>query len=147
MVDAAHEPDHADSGFPSLRGGLAWVLLFLFLQIVAGVAALGIAIGVDNSGRDAMELARDLSFIAGPTIISLIASSLVLLGLFWLHLRKEDRAARIGLMRWSKLSLLQTIGLAIVLIALGLAFNHLYATYVIPDVKVQIAAQDVRSAA
>ena len=69
MVDAAHEPDHADSGFPSLWGGLAWVLLFLFLQIVAGVAALGIAIGVDNSGRDAMELARDLSFIAGPTII------------------------------------------------------------------------------
>ena len=56
-------------------------------------AGLGIAIGVDNSGRDAMELARDLSFIAGPTIISLIASSLVLLGLFWLHLRKEDRAA------------------------------------------------------
>jgi uncharacterized protein len=137
MADAAHKSDHADSGFPSLWGGLAWVLLFLFLQIVAGVAALGIAIGIDNSGRDAMELARDPSFIAGPTIISLIASSLVLLGLFWLHLRKEDRAARIGLMRWSKLSLLQTIGLAIGLIALGLAFNHLYATYVIPDVKVQ----------
>ncbi|MCC6480377.1 MAG: CPBP family intramembrane metalloprotease [Sphingomonadaceae bacterium] len=137
MTDTANEPTPPQDDFPTLWGSLGWVALFLVLQIIAGVAALGIAIGLDQSGRSAMELARDLGFVAMPTVLSLIASSLVMLGLFWLHLGKEDRAARIGLMRWSRLSPLHTILLAVGLIALGLAFNYLYANYVIPDIKVQ----------
>lgn len=138
--------DNADRGFPTIWGSISWVVAFLLLQILAGVITLGIAIGMDKSGRDPVALARDLSFIAGPTIVSLIASSVVLLGLFWLHLRKEARAARIGLMRWSRLSLIQTVGLAIGLIALGLAFNYLYANYVIPDIKVQEALRKMFAA-
>jgi hypothetical protein len=61
-------------------------------------------------------------------------------------LGKENRAARIGLMRWSRLSLMQTVGLAIGLIALGLAFNHVYANYVIPDIKVQEALRKMFAA-
>lgn len=139
MTEDLHDASHPDSRFPTIWGALGWVVIFLLLQVIAGVLALGIALGMDKSGRDPMELASDLGFIAIPTILSLVASSLVLLGLLWLHLRKEDRAARIGMMRWSRLSLVQTIGLAIGLIAIGLAFNHLYATYIIPDVKVQEA--------
>lgn len=146
MTEELHDTSHADSRFPTLLGALGWVVVFLLLQVIAGVLALGIAIGIDKSGRDPLVLARDTSFIAAPTILSLVASSLVLLGLFWLHLRKEDRAARIGLMRWSRLSLIQTIGLAIGLIALGLAFNYLYANYVIPDIKVQEALRKMFAA-
>ncbi|MBK9004772.1 MAG: CPBP family intramembrane metalloprotease [Sphingomonadales bacterium] len=146
MNEELHDASHPDSRFPTILGALGWVVVFLLLQIVAGVLALGIAIGMDESGRDAMALARDVSFIAAPTILSLVASSLVLLGLFWLHLGKENRAARIGLMRWSRLSLMQTVGLAIGLIALGLAFNHVYANYVIPDIKVQEALRKMFAA-
>lgn len=138
-----HRPD---GGFPTILGALVWVAAFLLLQIVAGVLALGIAISLDDSGRAPMKLAGDSAFIAAPTILSLVASSLVLLGLLWLHLRKESRAVQIGLMRWSRLSLVRTIALAIGLIALGLAFNHLYATYVIPDIKVQEAMRKLFAA-
>lgn len=137
MTETPNQPSQAQDDFPTIWGSIGWVVLFLALQIIAGVVTLGISIGLDKSGRNPVALARDLSFIAMPTILSLIASSLVLLGLFWLHLGKDGRAARIGLTRWSRLSLLQTITWAIGLIALGLAFNYLYANYVIPDIKVQ----------
>jgi membrane protease YdiL (CAAX protease family) len=146
MTQDLHDISHPDSRFPTILGALGWVVVFLLLQVIAGVMALGIAIGMDKSGRDPMALARDTSFIAAPTILSLVASSFVLLGLLWLHLRKEDRAARIGLTRWSRLSLIQTVGLAIILIVLGLAFNHLYANYVIPDIKVQEALRKMFAA-
>lgn len=139
MTEAITDRAHDDDGFPNMWVSLGWVVLFLLLQIIAGVAAMGIAIGLDRSGRDMLELASDLSFVAGPTIASLVASSLILLGLFWLHLRRDDRAARIGLFRWSRLGLWPTVGLALLLIGVGLGFNYLYATYVIPDVKVQEA--------
>lgn len=146
MTEKGATADHTDRGFPTIWGSIGWVFAFLLLQILAGVITLGIAIGLDKSGRAPVALAGDLSFIAGPTIVSLIASSVVLLGLFWLHLRKEDRAARIGLMRWSRLSLIQTVGLAIGLIALGLAFNYLYANYIIPEIKVQEALRKMFAA-
>lgn len=137
---------HEGDGFPTIWGALLWVATFLLLQVIAGVLALGFAISLDDSGRAPMKLAGDTAFIAAPTILSLVASSLVLLGLLWLHLRKEGRAARIGLMRWSRLGAGQTIVLAIGLIALGLAFNHLYATYAIPDIRVQEAMRKLFAA-
>lgn len=139
MSSEAMQHEVADKEFPGIWGSLGWVLLFLLLQIIAGVAALGISIGLDKSGREPLELANDLSFIAVPTIISLIASSVIMLGLLWVYLSRHGRAERIGMMRWSRLGLWQTIALAIGLIALGMAFNHLYANYVIPDIKVQEA--------
>lgn len=146
MTVTPQQTHPSSDGFPTILGGIGWVLLFLLLQVIAGVAAVGIAIGVDKSGRDPMTLAGDLGFIALPTIASLVVSSLVMLGLLWLHLRKQDRADRIGLTRWSRLSLFQTVGLAIGLIALGLAFNHIYANYVIPDIKVQEALRKMFAA-
>lgn len=146
MTGDMPEESQADSRFPTLWGALGWIATFLLLQLIAGTIALGFAISLDTSGRDAKALVRDVSVTAAPTILSLVVSSLVLLGLLWLHLRKEDRAARIGLMRWSRLTPARTIGLAIGLIALGLAFNHLYSTYVIPDIRVQEALRKLFAA-
>jgi membrane protease YdiL (CAAX protease family) len=126
-----------DDRFPNIWVCLGWVVLFLALQLISGFAVLGIALGLDDSGRGALELAQDMRFVALPTIISLLAASFVMLGLMWLHLKKHDRATRIGLTRWSSLDLGRTIGWSIALIGLGLAFNYLYATYAIPDIKSQ----------
>jgi len=126
-----------DNRFPNIWVCLGWVVLFLALQLISGFAVLGIALGIDNSGRDALELARDMRFVALPTIVSLLIASCVMLGLMWLHIRKHDRASRIGLTRWSSLDLGRTIGWSVALIGLGLAFNYLYATYAIPDIKSQ----------
>jgi membrane protease YdiL (CAAX protease family) len=135
MTDNA--PTYGDDRFPNIWVCLGWVVLFLVLQLVSGFAVLGIALGMDDSGRGALELAQDMRFVALPTIISLIVASFVMLGLMWLHLKKNDRAARIGLTRWSSLDLGRTVGWSIALIGLGLAFNYLYATYAIPDIKSQ----------
>ncbi|MGL5838921.1 MAG: lysostaphin resistance A-like protein [Sphingorhabdus sp.] len=126
-----------DAAFPGILVSIGWVVLFFVLQLVAGFIAIAAAVALDGNGRDPLTLATDLSFVAGPTILSLIAAGLILVGLLWLYLRTHDRIARIGLTRWSKLSLMQTTGLAVALIGLGLGFNYLYATYVIPDVKSQ----------
>jgi hypothetical protein len=123
--------------FPNIWVCLGWVVLFLALQLISGFAVVGIALGLDDSGRDALELARDMRFVAFPTIVSLLIASFVMLGLIWLYIGKHDRAARIGLTRWSSLGLGRTIGWSIALMALGLAFNYLYATYAIPDIKSQ----------
>jgi membrane protease YdiL (CAAX protease family) len=126
-----------DDRFPNIWVCLGWVVLFLALQLISGFAVLGIALGLDDSGRGALELAQDMRFIALPTIISLLLASFTMLGLMWLHLKKHDRATRIGLTRWSSLDLGRTIGWSIALIGLGLVFNYLYATYAIPDIKSQ----------
>jgi uncharacterized protein len=134
----AQQAEHKeDTGFPNIWMSLGWVVLFVVMQVIAGAITIGIAAAFDKSGRGMMQLIGDLSFVAGPTIVSLIAASIVMLFLIWLYLRKNDRAARIGLYRWSQISLLPTIGWAIGLIALGLALNYGYTTYVIPDVKMQ----------
>ncbi len=130
-------PTYSDDRFPNIWVCLGWVVLFLALQLVSGVAVVGIALGLDDSGRGALELAQDLSFVALPTILSLILASFVMLGLLWLHLKKHDRAARIGLTCWSSLGFWWTIGWSVGLIGLGLAFNYLYAAYAIPDIDSQ----------
>lgn len=126
-----------DSGFPQIWKCFGWVALFLILQLIAGVVAIGIALGLDNSGREMIELTSDLSFVAGPTIASLVASSLMLLALLFLHLKKHGRAERIGLTRWSRISAPATLAWAIGLIALGLGLNYGYTEFVIPDVQMQ----------
>jgi uncharacterized protein len=127
----------AKPAFPSLWLSIGLVVLFIPLQLIAGIFVLGAAIALDSSGRGYQELIGDLSFVSAPTIISLIVANLIMLLLIWLYIRKDDRMAQIGLTRWSKLPLLHTIIWAVALIGAGLAFNYLYATYVIPDVKVQ----------
>lgn len=126
-----------DQGFPGIWTSLGWVGLFLILQLIAGVAAIGIALGLDNSGREMIELTSDLSFVAGPTIASLVASSLLLLALLFFHLKKHGRAERIGLTRWSRISAPASLAWAAGLIALGLGLNYGYTEFVIPDVQMQ----------
>lgn len=123
--------------FPSILPSFGWVALFLFLQLVAGVAALTAAIAMDSSGRDPMMVAQDMKVFALPMIWSLVVTEIFLLLLLWLYLRKGDRAGAIGLDRWSQLPLLRTVLIAVALIAGGLAFNWAYSEYVVPDIAVQ----------
>jgi uncharacterized protein len=91
----------------------------------------------DDSGRELPAVGADLAVIALPTIWSLVASSLFMLGLLWLYLRKGDRISAIRLDRWSVLSLPKTVGLAVVLIGAGLGFNYGYGEFLVPNIEVQ----------
>lgn len=136
-VKDTNEQKPAQQEFPGIGVSLGWVLLFLVLQIIAGIVAIAVATMGEGSGRGMGELARDLSVIALPTIWSLVISSLMMLGLLWLYLRKEDRISIIRLDRWSQWSLYKTVGVAALLIGAGLGFNYAYGAYVIPDIEMQ----------
>jgi membrane protease YdiL (CAAX protease family) len=138
-LDIGHvqTPAAATRPFPGIWPAFGWVALFILLQIVAGIIAIMIAIMTNVDGRDPMELARDYSVTALPTIWALVLSSIVMLSLLWLYLRRHDRVAAIRLDQWSALSWVRTLGLALVLIGAGLAFNWAYGTYIVPDVEVQ----------
>lgn len=136
-LDHAAPPRAQEKPFPRVWPAFGWVALFLVLQIVAGVAAVAIAIANDGGGRDPLTIARDLTAFAVPMIWSLVLSELFLLGLLWLYLRPPGRVSALGLDRWSQMSWWRTLLLAVVLIGFGIGFNWAYSEYVVPDIKVQ----------
>jgi membrane protease YdiL (CAAX protease family) len=137
VVEGAEGKKPVAKPFPGIWPSIGWVVLFILLQVLAGVIAITIAVMTDGSGREMMELMQDLTVVALPTIWSLVVSSLLMLGLLWLYLRKGDRVSAIRLDRWSLMSLPKTIGLAAVLIGAGLGFNYGYGEYLVPNIEVQ----------
>jgi membrane protease YdiL (CAAX protease family) len=80
----------------------------------------------------------DVTTPAPMSIISgLVASAIVQLMLMWLYLRKDGRAEALGLYDFGRIALPKATGLAILLVIAAMAFNFVYATYVIPGVGMQ----------
>jgi membrane protease YdiL (CAAX protease family) len=124
--------------FPSIWLGIGSVAIFLISQIVAGIAAMVIAMLLNGGlNADPVTIAADLSLFAVPMIWSLVISELLLLGVLWFYLARKGRASAIQLTKWSDLSVPKTIALAIALIGAGLAFNWVYSEYIVPDIEVQ----------
>jgi uncharacterized protein len=124
--------------FPGIWISLGWIVLFFVLQIIAGGVAFIIAEMMKPHDAKMIDTKAAIAGMGGlPIIWSLVASSIVTIGLLWLYLRKKNRFAAIHLDRWSQLNLKTTLILAIALIGGALAFNYVYAEYIIPDVKLQ----------
>jgi len=80
----------------------------------------------------------DLATPAPMSIISgLMASAVVQLMLLWLYLRKDGRLEALGLYDFGRMPLHKATGLAISLVIAAMAFNFVYANYVIPGVGMQ----------
>ena len=109
----------------------------MLLQVLAGVAALMYAIVMDGGARPPLAIIRDLNAFALPMIWALVITELFSLALLWRYLRKGDRHAAVHLDRWSKMPLVSTVGVAVVLIGAGFASNWAYGTYIVPDIEVQ----------
>lgn len=124
--------------FPGILISVGWVVLFILLQVVAGVLAIIVAMAAKGgAAADPAAVMNDMTAFAVPMIWSLVISELLLLALLWLYIRKPERLAALGLDRWSRLPLWQTLALAVVLIGLGIGFNYAYGEYIVPDIKVQ----------
>jgi membrane protease YdiL (CAAX protease family) len=119
--------------FPGFWASVGWTIAFFALQGAAGF----IAISAVADGRPIAEVLKDYKLIALPSIWATIAYGFVFVALLHLYLRKDNRYARIGLDRWSRLSFVKTFGLAALLIGVGMAANYVYSAYIVPDVKMQ----------
>jgi membrane protease YdiL (CAAX protease family) len=125
------------SDFPSIWVSAIWIIGFFALQFLFMFIAVGAAYLSNATPPVGAPPEEAMKFLALPTIWGLVISNLITcLGLFF-YLRGDNRFARIGFMRWSRISLVKTIALAVAVIAGGLVFNYVYSEYIFPDVEMQ----------
>ncbi len=126
--------------FPSVLGSAGMIALFFFFQFLFSIAAIAVAVAMQAGGGgigDAAAIANDLSIIAMPTILALVAANVGILIALWFYLRRGDRSSVLGFNRWSKLSWWKTLLVGIGIIAAGLGFNAIYVNYIFPDLEMQ----------
>ena len=111
--------------YPGILPTIGFILLYFALQILCTILI--------------MSATQDWTAKATPiaVIIGLVISAVIQLFLMWLYLRKDGRMAALGLLDFGNVPLLKTIGVAALCIIAAMAFNYVYATYVIPGVGMQ----------
>ena len=114
--------------FPGLLATIGFIVLYFVLQ---GLCT-GIIMAATQDGLATSPVPQPMSIIFG-----LVASAVVQLALMWLYLRRNDRMAHLGLDSFGRISLHRATGLAFLLVIAAMAFNFVYATYVIPGVGMQ----------
>lgn len=111
--------------FPALLPTLGFILLYFTLQ--------GVSTAIIIAATQGASITPEPSSI----IWGLLISAVIQLSLMGLYLHKDARAAALGLHDFGKIPLHKATGLSILLIAAAMAFNFMYATYIIPGVDMQ----------
>lgn len=114
--------------FPGLLTTFGFIVLYFTLQGLCTILIMAASPGglVPGATPDPMSI-----------IFGLVASAAVQLFLMWLYLRKNDRMAMMGLNDFGQIALHKATGLAFLLVITAMAFNFVYATYVIPGIGMQ----------
>jgi len=122
-TDGAYAGSLESPNYPGLWPTAGFILLYFVLQAVC----TGLIMAATGTS----------SAIPVVIIFGLIAAAIVQLFLMWLYLRKPGRMAILGLNSFGKVPLRQAMVLAVVVIMAAMAFNYIYATYIIPGVGMQ----------
>jgi uncharacterized protein len=119
---AASDNEAAARPFPTIWASIGWIVLYFLLQGVCTAILLVSGVG----GADPSNIQ---SAASNPMVIlwGLVLSAAVQLLLMWLYLRKPGR----------HMPPLRALGLAVLLVIAAMAFNFIYATYVIPGIGMQ----------
>ena len=110
--------------YPGLLPTIGFIISYFALQ--------GVCTAIIAATQGDVTTPAPMSIISG-----LVASAIVQLMLMWLYLRKDGRAEALGLYDFGRIALPKATGLAILLVIAAMAFNFVYATYVIPGVGMQ----------
>lgn len=122
-TDGAYAGSLESPNYPGLWPAAGFILLYFVLQAVC----TGLIMAATGT-RSAMPVV---------IIFGLVAAAIIQLFLMWLYLREPGRMAILGLNSFGKIPLRQATALAFVVIMAAMAFNYIYATYVIPGVGMQ----------
>ena len=123
--DSATAPPLAPKNYPGLLPAIGFIALYFALQILCTILIMA-------ATYDWTRTATPIAIITG-----LVVSAVVQLFLMWLYLRKDGRMKALGLYDFGKLPLLKTIRIAVLWILTAMAFNYVYATYLIPGIGMQ----------
>lgn len=132
--------------FPTIWAALGWVAAFFFLQIALSFAFILPTLDM-SQGTDALvQQMRDPKRIALPSIRALVAANALIILLVWLYVRKDGRAAKLGLTHWGKDGAAATLRIAAILIAAALLFNIGYTVLIGSKLEMQQALREMLSA-
>lgn len=109
--------------YPGLLPSIGFIVLYFVLQ--------AFCTGVIMAATDG------IGALPIVIIFGLVASAIVQLFLMWLYLRRQGRMALLGLNNFGKIPLREATALAVILVIAAMAFNFVYATYIIPGVGMQ----------
>jgi uncharacterized protein len=132
LEPAEAQAEKAPKPFPAILPSICWIVLYFVLQgICTGILVAAGVGGVEPSNAAAA--------VQNPIVIlwGLVSAAVVQLLLMWFYLRKDGRIGKLGLNHFGNISLGRTTGLAVILVAAAMAFNYIYATYIIPGVGMQ----------
>jgi uncharacterized protein len=124
--------------FPRIGPSIAWIVTYFALQLGLTAILIGGFIATEKIADPSVAITTE-AVARHPALIiwGLVASGFILLGLMWFYLRKDDRAAAIGLTHFGRLSIGMTAAVAIGCLLLAATFNALYANYVIAGMPMQ----------
>lgn len=125
--DSATMTSMAPRPYPGLWPTIGFIILYFGLQILSTILIMA---GSDN--WTATPTPTPISVIFG-----LVASAIVQLLLMWLYLRSNNRLAIFGLTDFGKIPLPRAAGIAALCVIAAMAFNFVYATYIIPGIGMQ----------
>ena len=132
------EGPSASKPFPAVLPSIGWIVLYFALQLV--VTVIVIAVSVFGHKFVNPDVTIDPGLAAeNPMLIiwGLVVSAAIQLGLLWLYLRKDGRAATIGLTHFGRVPATRTVLIAISALLVATAFNYIYATYIISGMPMQ----------
>jgi uncharacterized protein len=139
--DTAFARTPSERPFPGILPSVLWIVGYFALQLVAGLAGFAYAAAqhpaLAAQYKSPTFVSDNIAILAVPILWSLLVSSVLLcLGLWW-YVSRDNRAERIGLTHFGTMPVPNALGLAVILILGGTAFNALYSIYVVPDVELQ----------
>lgn len=113
--------------YPGLLPSIGFIVLYFALQALC----TGLIMAMTQGGA-AATTPMPIAIIFG-----LVTSAIIQLFLMWLYLRRQGRMTILGLNNFGKVPLREATALAVILVIAAMAFNYIYATYIIPGVGMQ----------
>ena len=134
-LNAAAQPAEAatKAALPGILAAVGWIVLyFVILQGISIAIATGVLLGWDKVGNQSAMIENPVALLYG-----MASASLILLAIFAVYLRRDNRAVQIGLTHNGSMKLQHTLALAAISIFAAMAFNAAYARFIIPGVQMQ----------
>jgi membrane protease YdiL (CAAX protease family) len=129
--------------FPTFWISVGWIAMYSGLQILFGILAIAVAMVTNPdllaslmSGATPSE-ADFLGMLGVPLFVSVLLSGIAALAILWWHLKRDNRHEKIGLFAPSRLPLLKTILLSIILMIGVALFGEAYSRYIVPGQELQ----------
>lgn len=137
------EVESGKSNFPSVGGAVAWIFVFVAVQILCSYVAAKLAF--PNIRDFSLLMTKMLDFKAAGVInlYAMTASGLLITAMLLVHLRNREKRVSIGLFSPSQLGVAKTVAVSVALWVCATGVSFLYSRYVVPGTQLQSVTRNL----